>query len=76
MGYATEAAEAMVQWAYQNKGARDFFARHANENKASGKVMLKCGFQFEKYGQFSKYNGSEMFAASYYRLHLDQQIPI
>lgn len=25
VGYATEASKAMIQWAYQNLGARDFF---------------------------------------------------
>lgn len=70
-GYATEAARAMIQWAYQNLGARDFFARHANANEASGNVIRKCGFQFDKYGELSKYDGSEIFEASYYTLHLD-----
>jgi len=70
-GYATEASKAMIQWAYENMNARDFFARHANANKASGNVITKCGFQFEKYGQYSRYDGSEIFEASYYRLHLD-----
>lgn len=71
VGYATEASKAMIQWAYKNVGARDFFACHANANEASGKVIKKCGFQFEKYGQYSRYDGSEIFEASYYSLHLD-----
>lgn len=71
MGYATEVSKALIQWAYQNLGARDFFARHANENKASGNVLRKCGFQFERYGQYGRYDGSEIFEASYYTLHLD-----
>ncbi|MBE6880645.1 MAG: GNAT family N-acetyltransferase [Ruminococcaceae bacterium] len=70
-GYATEAAKAMIQWAYQILSAHDFFARHANANKASGNVITKCGFQFDKYGQYSRYDGSEMFEASYYTLHLE-----
>lgn len=70
-GYATEASKAMIQWAYTNLNVRNFFARHANANKASGKVILKCGFQFEKYGQYSRFDGSEVFEASYYTLHLD-----
>ena len=70
-GYATEAAKAMIKWAYETLGARDFFARHANANTASGKVIRKCGFQFEQYGQYEKYDGSEVFDASCFRLHLD-----
>lgn len=71
MGYATEASKALIQWAYENIGARDFCARHANANKASGNVLKKCGFQFKHYGQYSRYDGSEIFDASYYTLHLD-----
>lgn len=70
MGYATEASKAMIQWAYKNLGARDFFACHANENHASRNVIKKCGFQFENYGKLEKYDGSEIFEASCYRLHI------
>lgn len=71
MGYATEASKAMIQWAYEKLGAHDFFARHANANHASGNVIIKCGFQFEKYGVLEKYDGSEKFEASYYKLHIE-----
>lgn len=70
-GYATEAARAMIQWAYQKLGARNFFARHANENTASKNVIIKCGFQFDRYGKLPRYDGSEVFEASYYTLHLE-----
>ncbi|MCH5324147.1 MAG: GNAT family N-acetyltransferase [Eubacterium sp.] len=70
-GYATEAAKAMIGWAYDTLGARDFTATHANANTASGNVIRKCGFQFEKYGKYSKFDESEVFDASCYRLHLD-----
>ena len=70
-GYATEAAKAIIGWAYENLGAREFMARHANANPASGKVLLKCGFAFERYGQYSRYDNSETFEATYYKLHLD-----
>ena len=49
-GYATEAAKGMIHWAYENLNARDFKACHATANTASGNVLQKCGFQFEKYG--------------------------
>ena len=70
-GFATEASKAVIKWAYENMGAREFVARHANANSASGKVIRKCGFVFERYGQYSKFDNSETFEASYYRLHLD-----
>ncbi len=70
MGYATEAAKAMIKWAYDVLGARDFLARHATANKASGNVLVKCGFIFKEYGQYSRYDGSEVFEASYYTMNL------
>lgn len=70
-GYATEASKAMIQWAYENLGARNFFSRHANENRASGNVIRKCGFQFERFGVLEKYDGSAIFEASYYKLHVE-----
>ena len=71
MGYATEAAGALIQWARENLGAHDFIGCHATANKASGNVLRKCGFQFERYGKYGRYDGSEIFEASYYTLHLD-----
>ena len=65
-GYATEAAKAMLQWAYEQRNARKFMARHVTKNTASGNVIRKCGFQFSHYGQYSRYDGSEIFDATYY----------
>ena len=70
-GYATEAARAMINWAHDVLGVHDFVASHATANAASGKVILKCGFSFVKYGQYGRYDGSEIFDASFYRLHMD-----
>lgn len=70
-GYATEAAKAMIQWAYRQLGARDFYACHATANAASGNVIRKCGFQFDRYSQYDRYDGSETFDASCYTMHLD-----
>ncbi len=70
-GYATEAAKAMIEWAYSTLGARDFACHHANANVASRKVILKCGFTFDHYGQYSRFDGSETFDASFYVMHLD-----
>ena len=70
-GYATEASRAMIQWAYHQRGARDFYACHATANAASGRVILKCGFQFVRHSQYDRYDGSETFDSSCYTLHLD-----
>lgn len=71
MGYATEASKALIQWAYEELGVREFMARHANANHASGNVIKKCGFQFEKYAKLEKYDGREAYDATYYRLHME-----
>lgn len=70
-GFATEASKAMIQWAYTNLEARDFCSNHATANVASGKVIKKCGFRFERYGQYSRFDGSEIFDASFYTMHLE-----
>lgn len=70
-GYTTEAAKALIQWAYDQCGARRFMARHATANVASGKVLRKCGYQFERYGEYSRYDGSETFPATYYSMTLE-----
>ncbi len=70
-GYATEAARGLVQWGYQQLGARDFSACHATANTASGNVLRKCGFQVERYGQYSRYDGSQTYEATFLGMHLD-----
>lgn len=69
-GYATEASAAMIRWAHQTLGACDFIACHAVANSASGRVIQKCGFRFENYGHYSRFDGSETFDAAFYSLHL------
>ena len=69
-GYATEAAQAMLAWAYHSLGVRDFVVSHAVLNTASGNVARKCGFQLTHYGQYSRFDGSETFDAAFYELHL------
>ena len=71
MGYATEASKALIRWAYDTEGARDFIACHATVNAASGNVIRKCGFEFVRYGHYSRYDGSETFDASFYKMHLE-----
>lgn len=57
-GYATEAAKAMMRFAYEYFGITRFSSSHVEQNKASGHVMEKCGLHFVKYGQFQKLDGS------------------
>jgi len=69
-GYTTEAAKAMIKWAYDYCNAREFMARHATANVASGKVLQKCGYKFDRYGKYSRYDGSETFEATYYKMSI------
>ncbi|RSD28430.1 GNAT family N-acetyltransferase [Mesobacillus subterraneus] len=46
-GYATEAARAVVEFAFQEKKLHKVFARHFASNPASGKVLQKLGMKKE-----------------------------
>lgn len=46
-GYATEAARAIVQFAFEEKKIHKVFARYFSSNPASGKVMEKIGMEKE-----------------------------
>ena len=69
-GYATEAARAMIDWAHRERGATRFVAAHVTANAASGRVLRKCGYRFVRYGQYEKYDGSEVFDASFYEMEV------
>ena len=58
MGYATEAAKAMIGFANAVFGATRFRASHVDANTASGHVMEKCGLHFVGYSPFEKLDGS------------------
>lgn len=46
-GYATEAAQAIVSYAFQAFDLHRIFARHMASNPASGRVMQKIGMTYE-----------------------------
>ncbi|EON72586.1 GNAT family N-acetyltransferase [Lysinibacillus sphaericus] len=46
-GYATEAAQAILQFAFKEKKLHKVFARYFSSNPASGKVMEKIGMEKE-----------------------------
>ena len=57
-GYATEAAKAMIAFAGERFGVRKFSSSHVEQNRASGRVIEKCGLRFVRYGEFRKLDGS------------------
>ena len=47
MGYGTEAAEAMIKWAFDHKAYHKVYARYFVSNPASGRIMEKVGMKKE-----------------------------
>ncbi|MBE5816019.1 MAG: GNAT family N-acetyltransferase [Clostridiales bacterium] len=70
-GYATEAAKGLIRWGYEQLGARRFSACHATANTASGNVLRKCGFRFERYGEYGRYDGSKTYDATFVGMELE-----
>lgn len=70
-GLTMEAVKCMMCFVYHQFGARDFSANFAVDNVASGRVMEKCGLQFDHYGEYSKFDGSKTFQAKFYKAHID-----
>lgn len=70
-GYATEFAKAVLRWGRETAGIRDFCAAHADANAASGAVLKKCGFRFERHGTYARLDGSETFPAAFYTLRME-----
>lgn len=69
-GYATEAVKAMIKYAHDNFDATHFISSHAEPNRASGRVMEKCGLKFMRYGEFQKLDGSSKMRSMEYELEL------
>lgn len=67
-GYATEAAKAMLDFGIHVLGQKEFIACHAVENPASGAVMRKCGFVYEKNEMHTKFDGVTSFEVKKHRL--------
>ena len=65
-GYATEATKAMMKFANEHFAVIKFSSSHVEQNKASGRVMEKCGLHFTNYGQFQKLDGSNKMRSMEY----------
>ena len=70
-GYATEAAKAMIAWAHDTLGIKEFTATHVIANTASGNVIRKCGLTLYKYTTYEKFDGSQVFEAADYRMCIE-----
>ncbi len=52
MGFAKEAAEEVIKYAFSEIKANDLFAGHHPENKPSKNLLIKLGFEFMRYEYF------------------------
>ncbi len=57
-GYTTEAMKQIISFAQEELGITEIVGRYAKENPASGKVMEKLGFRFEKEIPYDCNNGT------------------
>ncbi len=69
-GYITEAMNAVMDYARTNLKIKDCVASHAVENPASGHVIEKLGFEFEKEVRYECNGGDIVTTGRFYRLHL------
>lgn len=70
-GYATEATRAMIEFAHKTFDVKNFYAIHAVENPASGRVMEKVGCTFHHLSEYSTFDGTQTFPAKTWVLHLE-----
>ena len=69
-GYTTEIVKAILEFATNELGITEFVAWHAKENPASGAVLKKCGFIYEKDDVTTKFDGVTTLESKGYRLKL------
>ncbi len=62
---------ALLEYCTVKFGSTDFFAKHAVENDRSRRVIEKCGFVFDRFVGYSKYDGSYTFTSRQYALHIN-----
>jgi len=67
-GYTTEAAKAILEFAVKELNQKGFVSWHAVDNPASGAVMRKCGFVYEKNEIHTKFDGVTSFETKKHRL--------
>ena len=68
-GYAVEMVNALIDFA-RNKGINVITAPVAQENKASNRVLQKCGFHIDRESSFKKSGTSITYPSFVYKLHL------
>lgn len=69
-GYTTEIVKGILEFAKKELGIKEFMAWHAKDNPASGEVLKKCGFVYEKDGVRYKLDGVTSWESMFYKLKL------
>lgn len=69
-GLTTEACRAILDFAAQTLGVREFFSCHSKDNPASGRVLEKLGFVYQKDGLYKSFDGTRTFDAREYSLSM------
>lgn len=70
-GYITEAMKKALEYTSNELGIKKYVAAHAIENEASGHVIEKLGFQFEKEIPYICNGGKIHTVGKFYRLILE-----
>jgi ribosomal-protein-alanine N-acetyltransferase len=70
MGYTTEAMREILRFAKEELGIKEIMGRHAKENPASGKVLEKLGFTYNKDIPYECNRGQNIYVGKEYRLTL------
>lgn len=68
-GYTTEAMEEILSFAGSELGIQEFVGRFAKENPASGNVMRKLGFRYEKDIPYECNDGKVQLVGELWRLN-------
>jgi ribosomal-protein-alanine N-acetyltransferase len=67
-GYTTEALREAVRFAREELGIKEIMGRHAKENAASGKVLEKLGFTYNKDIPYACNDGKTLYEGKEYIL--------
>ncbi len=73
-GYTSEAAAAMVAFAFQTLKETTLYACHAKENPNSGKVMEKVGFHYVQDGHYDSFDNQRHYETREYVLEAGEFI--
>lgn len=69
-GFATEAAKAIIDFTHNTLKEKEMVAGYMAGNDASGRVMEKCGFVYEKNAKAVKFDGKTVIDTKRYRLKM------